>query len=108
MDWEPRIGMRVVCIDADESFGFLRLCQEYTISDVKAPTKRWLYREKKFVTLMGILLAGIDLGGDVFTPNRFKPLRERKTSIAIFTAMLDHTPKELIPASYEMPGRPFE
>lgn len=106
MDWEPRIGMKVVCYN-NEGAPMLSKGATYTLSGVYEPGG---YSEYLGVADFGVFLHEVDIPShrDAFHPGRFKPLRERKTDISIFTAMLDHTPKELIPASYTMPGRAFE
>jgi hypothetical protein len=69
-----RVGMEVICFDAS---GSLLLVQDarYIISSLELP----LY----------VGVAGLMNGNPEWFPNRFRPIVERKTSIEIFTRMLN-------------------
>jgi len=116
MDWEPRVGMKVVCVDGTRN----DKCDGPEVW----PTKASVYtirgiRRSAFYGTTQIYLAEINNPPlrywdepepyeGAFNVSRFKPLRERKSDISVFRAMLVNPPKELVPASYEMPNRSLE
>jgi hypothetical protein len=102
MDWEPRVGMRVVCVDnSDDGHGIWDadehpvLGRVYTISRV-------------FFDVFGIVAIEFDdlrrsvwsrdyWGGDVgYHLRRFRPLDERR--LDIFRSILTQAPTEKEPA----------
>lgn len=101
MDWEPRVGMRVVCVDATARPG-RRWADDapsqgtiYTISDVFIDVDDDL--------VIGLLelprsaVAHALFGGKAgYLPRRFRPLDERR--IDIFRSVLTQAPTEKEPA----------
>jgi len=114
MDWEPRVGMRVVCVN-DTWYGRispLKTGGVYTITGVnahRASVKTTFGVEKDVLVLTLAEAKNPDRDHKTYTEGfdarRFKPLRERKTDISCFTSMLVNPPKEL---ACTVPNRPFE
>ena len=75
-----RVGMKVVCVDASEYEGMLDQGAVYTITSIN-----WPYLRVDCRTLSG----RTDEMARGYRHGRFRPLVERKTSIEIFTAMLN-------------------
>lgn len=92
MDWEPRVGMKVVCVDAGpppsgRSPKGLVKGRVYVIRSVG--NHMFADGAMTAIRLQGYTRNSWD------TPvgaRRFKPLRERKTDISIFTALLTKAP----------------
>lgn len=101
MAWEFRVGMKVVCIDDDfNAQGFVPVFvtdlpmrgNVYTISRIEADDDGiWLFLEE--------VASRIDVIGGwceaSFGSEGFRPLRERKTDISVFRALLNTNEKKV-------------
>lgn len=99
-----RVGQKVVCVDASIT-GVHCGRPEYELTEDGIYIIRWIgrgiYRLGEFdgVRVEGVVRARRlrDLMDDLpFGAHRFRPIVERKTNIAVFTAMLTPNKRELV------------
>lgn len=90
MDWEPRVGMRVVCLN-NVGAAMLSNGAVYTVSGVYEKGGRSEYLGHGN---FGVLLQEVKVPPrmDGFHPARFRPLDERR--LDVFREMLAPTPKQ--------------
>ena len=91
MDWEPRVGMRVVCVDDAESFGTLKHGSILTIERVLVDDALFSSRYAGYgVGLLFVEIPPPPHPIEAFHPARFRPLDERR--IDVFRQILTKAP----------------
>lgn len=99
MAWEFHVGQRVQCINDEAMPGFnsieLKKGETYVVRSIEPHT--WRDPDTGAVLSgMGIHVHGLRCFGQApFAARRFRPLRERKTSIECFRALLNPTDKKV-------------
>lgn len=93
--WEFHVGQRVVCVDdspVDGVYGPIAKGAIYTVAKVGIGRSKW---SKKDVCLHLQEVPCATFFDNGYSHRRFRPLRERKTSIECFRALLNPTDKKV-------------